>query len=230
MSNTKQTIGKGPFRYDVVGSFLRSDSVKKARQEVEAGTLSKAELRKVEDEAIRDLIDKEVNVGLKAVTDGEFRRAYWHLDFLEQLVGVERIKVEHWSVAFKGHQPKAATLKIVGDIDFPDNHPFLEDFKFVKAAAGDRAVAKFTIPSPSMLHLICCVREEHYEAIPQYENEDALFEAIAKAYRKAVKAFYDAGCRYLQLDDTSWGEFCDETKRKEYAARGLDLNHIAKNM
>ena len=110
MSNTKQTIGKGPFRYDGVGSFLRSDSVKKARQEVEAGTLSKAELRKVEDEAIRDLIDKEVNVGLKAVTDGEFRRAYWHLDFLEQLVGVERIKAEHWSGAFNGHHPKAATL------------------------------------------------------------------------------------------------------------------------
>ena len=82
-----------------------------------------------------------------------------------------------------------------------------------------------------MLHLICCVREEHYEPIAQYKNEEALFEAIAKAYRKAIKAFYDAGCRYLQLDDTSWGEFCDETKRKEYAARGLDLNHIAeKNM
>lgn len=104
----------------------------------------------------------------------------------------------------------------------------MEDFKFVKATAGDRAVAKFTIPSPSMLHLICCVREEHYEPIAQYKNEEALFEAIAKAYRKAIKAFYDAGCRYLQLDDTSWGEFCDETKRKEYAARGLDLNHIAK--
>ena len=100
MSNAKQTIGKGPFRYDVVGRFFTTWICKKARQEVEAGTLGKAELRKVEDEAIRDLIDKEVNVGLKAVTDGEFRRAYWHLDFLEQLVGVERIKADHWSVAF----------------------------------------------------------------------------------------------------------------------------------
>lgn len=180
MSNAKQTIGKGPFRYDVVGSFLRPESVKKARQEVEAGTLGKAELRKVEDEAIRDLIDKEVNVGLKAVTDGEFRRAYWHLDFLEQLVGVERIKADHWSVAFKGHQPKAATLKIVGDIDFPDNHPFLEDFKFVKATAGDRAVAKFTIPSPSMLHLICCVREEHYEPIAQYKMKRLYLKPLPK--------------------------------------------------
>lgn len=157
MSNVKQTIVKGPFKYDVVGSFLRPDVVKKARQDVEAGIISKADLRKVEDEAIRDVIDKEIAVGLKAVTDGEFRRAYWHLDFLEQLTGVERVKADHWSVAFKGHQPKAATLKIVGDIDFPENHPFLEDFKFVKAVAGDRAVAKFTIPSPSMLHLICCV-------------------------------------------------------------------------
>ena len=214
MSNAKQTIWERSVPLWCCGEFFffTTESVKKRAKEVEAGTLGKAELRKVEDEAIRDLIDKEVNVGLKAVTDGEFRRAYWHLDFLEQLVGVERIKADHWSVAFKGHQPKAATLKIVGDIDFPDNHPFLEDFKFVKATAGDRAVAKFTIPSPSMLHLICCVREEHYEPIAQYKNEEALFEAIAKAYRKAIKAFYDAGCVIFSLDDTSWGEFCDGNK------------------
>lgn len=95
-------------------------------------------------------------------------------------MGVERIKADHWSVAFKGHQPKAATLKIVGDIDFPDNHPFLEDFKFVKATAGDRAVAKFTIPSPSMLHLICCVREEHYEPIAQYKMKRLYLKPLPK--------------------------------------------------
>ena len=227
MSNAKQTIGKGPFRYDVVGSFLRPESVKKARQEVEAGTLGKAELRKVEDEAIRDLVTKEIGVGLKAVTDGEFRRAYWHLDFLEALDGVERIKAEQWSVAFKGHQPKAATLKITGTIDFTD-HPFLKDFAFLRDAVGNRAVPKITIPSPSMLHLICCVREENYEPIPQYKDQDALFKDIAKAYRKAIHAFYEAGCRYLQLDDTSWGEFCDEDKREAYAKRGFDLDRIAK--
>lgn len=221
------TRKKGPFRYDVVGSFLRPNTVKDARKQFEAGTISKEALRKVEDEAIRDLVTKEIGVGLKAVTDGEFRRAYWHLDFLEALDGVERIKAEHWSVAFKGHQPKAATLKITGTIDFTD-HPFLNDFAFLRDAVGNRAVPKITIPSPSMLHLICCVREENYEPIPQYKDQDALFKDIAKAYRNAIHAFYEAGCRYLQLDDTSWGEFCDEEKRKAYAARGLDVDTIGR--
>lgn len=221
------TSKKGPFRYDVVGSFLRPNTVKDARKQFEAGTISKEALRKVEDEAIRDLVTKEIGVGLKAVTDGEFRRAYWHLDFLEALDGVERIKAEQWSVAFKGHQPKAATLKITGTIDFTD-HPFLKDFAFLRDAVGNRAVPKITIPSPSMLHLICCVREENYEPIPQYKDQDALFKDIAKAYRKAIHAFYEAGCRYLQLDDTSWGEFCDEEKRKAYAARGLDVDAIGR--
>lgn len=218
---------KGPFRYDVVGSFLRTDRIKEARQAATAGTLDPAGLRQIEDEEITKLIDKEIEIGLKAVTDGEFRRSYWHLDFLEQLEGVEHIKAEHWSVAFKGHQSKAATLQITDKVDFGD-HPFLKDFAFVKAAAGDRAVAKFTIPSPSMLHLICCVRAEEYQPIPRYEDEAVLFEDIAKAYRKAVHAFYDSGCRYLQLDDTSWGEFCDEEKRQAYAARGFDLDRIAR--
>lgn len=221
------TNKKGPFRYDVVGSFLRPQTIKEARQQFDLGTISKEALRKVEDEAIRDLVEKEIAVGLKAVTDGEFRRAYWHLDFLEALDGVERVKAEHWSVAFKGHQPKAATLKITGTIDFTD-HPFLKDYEFLHRTVGDRAVAKITIPSPSMLHLICCVREEQYVPIPQYENEEVLFQDIAKAYRKAIRAFYDAGCRYLQLDDTSWGEFCDEEKRKAYAARGLDVDAIGR--
>lgn len=219
------TSKKGPFHYDVVGSFLRPNSVKEARKQFEEGVITIAELRSVEDEAIRDLVDKEIAVGLQAVTDGEFRRAYWHLDFLEALDGVEQVKAEQWSVAFKGHQPKAVTLKITGTIDFTD-HPFLNDFAFLRDAVGERAVPKITIPSPSMLHLICCVREEQYEPIPQYEDQERLFQDIANAYRKAIHAFYEAGCRYLQLDDTSWGEFCDEEKRKAYAARGLDVDAI----
>ena len=218
-----------PYRYDIVGSFLRPDYLKDARAEYAEGTLSADQLREVEDKAIKELVEKEKAVGLKAVTDGELRRRYWHLDFLASLVGVEEIKADHWSVAFKGHQPKAATLEIVDKIDFDENSEFLDHFSYLKEIAGD-VDCKMTIPSPAMLHLICCVRgSETYKAIDRYKNEDDLYHEIALAYQKAIKAFYARGCRYLQFDDTSWGEFCDQNKRDDYASRGLDLDQIAKN-
>ena len=194
-----------PYRYDIVGSFLRPDYLKDARAEYAEGTLSADQLREVEDKAIKELVEKEKAVGLKAVTDGELRRRYWHLDFLASLVGVEEIKADHWSVAFKGHQPKAATLEIVGKIDLDENSEFLDHFSYLKEIAGD-VDCKMTIPSPAMLHLICCVRgSETYKAIDRYKNEDDLYHEIALAYQKAIKAFYARGCRYLQFDDTSWG-------------------------
>lgn len=216
-----------PFRYDIVGSFLRPAALKEKRAAAARGELSGAALREAEDEAIRGLVAKEKAAGLHAVTDGELRRRYWHLDFLAGLSGVEEVSAAHWSVAFKGAQPKAATLEIRGKIDFPADHPFLAHFRFLKEAAGG-TLAKLTIPSPSMLHLICCVRAGHYAPIPRYEDEQALFDDIAAAYTKAVQAFYDAGCRYLQLDDTSWGEFCDAEKRAAYKKRGFDLDAIAR--
>ncbi|WOC33151.1 MULTISPECIES: 5-methyltetrahydropteroyltriglutamate--homocysteine S-methyltransferase [Caproicibacterium] len=215
-----------PFRADIVGSFLRPASLKQARADYAQNKISLQQLRAAEDAAIRDLVQKEKEVGLQAVTDGEFRRRYWHLDFLAALDGVEEVKAEHWSVAFKDRQPKAATLKITGKVDF-GSHPFLEHFRFLQSIA-EGTLCKMTIPSPSMLHLICCVREEHYQPISLYQDQQALFQDIATAYQKAVRAFYDAGCRYLQLDDTSWGEFCDQEKRKAYAARGLNLDEIAR--
>jgi len=221
MANAKN---RPPFRYDIVGSFLRPEALKKKREAFASGKISAEELKKAEDAAIRDLVAKEKEVGLKAVTDGEFRRRYWHLDFLAALEGIEEVGAEHWSVAFKGAQPKAATVKIVDKVDFGD-HPFLEHFRYLQSLAGD-TLAKMTIPSPSMLHLICCVRATDYAPIERYEDEARLFEDIALAYQKAVRAFYEAGCRYLQLDDTSWGEFCDPEKRKAYEARGFDLEKI----
>ena len=216
-----------PFKYDVVGSFLRPDYLKKAREEFANKTIDAKQLKAIEDKAIQELVAKEKEVGLQAVTDGEFRRRYWHLDFLADLDGVEEIKADHWSVHFKGHQPKAATLKITDKIDF-GNHPFVEHFKYLQSIGQD-TLCKMTIPSPSMLHLICCVRSEEYTPIKRYEDMDVLYHDIAIAYQKAIRAFYDAGCRYLQLDDTSWGEFCDANKRKAYNKRGLDLDKIAKS-
>lgn len=214
-----------PFRFDIVGSFLRPDYLKEARAQFAAGNITQEELTAIEDKAIIELIEKEKAVGLNAVTDGEFRRSMWHLDFLAALDGVKEVGAEHWSVEFKGHQPKSKTVIIDGTIDFND-HPFLQHFLFTKKAAGETLV-KQTIPSPTMLHLICCVREENYQPIEQYKDEAKLFADIAAAYRKAIKSFYDEGCRYLQIDDTSWGEFCDPNKRAAYEARGFDMDKLA---
>ncbi|MCR5756747.1 MAG: 5-methyltetrahydropteroyltriglutamate--homocysteine S-methyltransferase [Selenomonas sp.] len=216
---------KAPFRYDIVGSFLRPAELKEKRAALAAGKITAAELTEAEDQAISALVAKEKELGLRAVTDGEFRRRYWHLDFLAGLDGVEEIKAEQWSVKFKGKQPKAATLQITDKVDFT-HHPFIQHFRFLQSVAGD-ALVKFTIPSPAMLHLICCVRAEDYRPIDRYKDEGALYQDIALAYQKVIQALYNEGCRYLQLDDTSWGEFCDAEKRRAYEERGLDLDKIA---
>ena len=220
---------KAPFRLDHVGSFLRPERLKEARAKFNDGEITVEELERVENEEIIALIEKEKELGLKSVTDGEFRRAFWHLDFLENLDGVELVEVEHFSVQFKDKDVKPKTLRIVGKVDFSENHPFVKHFKFLKEHAGDTPV-KLTIPSPSMLHLITQVREKNYVPIERYKDNEALFyDDVVKAYRKALQCFYDLGCRNIQLDDTSWGEFCALDKREAYEARGFDLEKIARD-
>ena len=220
---------KAPFRLDHVGSFLRPERLKEARAKFNAGEITVEELERVENEEIIALIEKEKELGLKSVTDGEFRRAFWHLDFLENLDGVELVEVDHFSVQFKDKDVKPKTLRIVGKVDFSENHPFVKHFKFLKEHAGDTPV-KLTIPSPSMLHLITQVREKNYVPIERYKDNEALFfDDVVEAYRKALQCFYDLGCRNIQLDDTSWGEFCALDKREAYEARGFDLEKIARD-
>ena len=220
---------KAPFRLDHVGSFLRPERLKEARAKFNDGEITVEELERVENEEIIALIEKEKELGLKSVTDGEFRRAFWHLDFLENLDGVELVEVDHFSVQFKDKDVKPKTLRIVGKVDFSENHPFVKHFKFLKEHAGDTPV-KLTIPSPSMLHLITQVREKNYVPIERYKDKEALFfDDVVKAYRKALQCFYDLGCRNIQLDDTSWGEFCALDKREAYEARGFDLEQIARD-
>ena len=220
---------KAPFRLDHVGSFLRPERLKEARAKFNAGEITAEELERVENEEIIALIEKEKELGLKSVTDGEFRRAFWHLDFLENLDGVELVEADHFSVQFKDKDVKPKTLRIVGKVDFSENHPFVKHFKFLKEHAGDTPV-KLTIPSPSMLHLITQVREKNYVPIERYKDNEALFfDDVVEAYRKALQCFYDLGCRNIQLDDTSWGEFCALDKREAYEARGFDLEKIARD-
>ena len=198
-----------PFRYDIVGSFLRSDALKEARKRFAQGRITQRELRQVEDAEIAQLVAKQKALGLRAVTDGEYRRNWWHLDFLWNLDGVRKVAAEQGSIAFKKRQTKAET-------------------KAVQTLAGD-SPAKFTIPSPSMLHLITAVRNQQYKPLERYRDNDTLLADIAATYKKAVAAFYEAGCRYLQFDDTSWGEFCSEEKRAGYIARGFDMDRLERD-
>ncbi len=220
-----------PYRADVVGSFLRPRTIFEARKAFREGTLTAEVLEAVEDREIAALVEKEKANGLKAVTDGEFRRAYWHLDFLAAMKGIRHVKAEAWSVHFEGHQPKAETIVITDRIGFPGDHPFLRAFDKIKRFADAAGMpVKFTIPSLSMLHLICAMREKDYRPIPAYaENEALLFDDLAQTWTDAMLALYARGCRYLQFDDTSWGEFCSAEKRAAYEARGIDVDAVGRN-
>lgn len=220
------SFNKPPFAADIVGSFLRPEKLKAARAAFERGDLSRDTLTAVENDCIRDLISKEKAAGLTDFTDGEFRRAFWHLDFMSELTGAAKVRADHWSVAFKGVQPKANNLKITGRLDFPEDHPFLDHFSYIKQFEDETHIAKQTIPSPSMVHLMTCVRVDPDLPEIYKNNEDLFFKDLIRTYQKAVRAFYDRGCRYLQFDDTSWGEFCSKEKTDAYRKRGYDLEAI----
>lgn len=222
------SVQNPPYAFDVVGSFLRPERLKEARAAFAAGALDASGLDAVETECVAELIDQQKAAGLQAVSDGEFRRAMWHLDFLEALEGVERVDTDAWSVEFKGPKPKGAQLQFVGKLGFGE-HPFLAYYAKLHQAAGGYPT-KFTIPSPSMLHLIPCVRgKATYNPPERYADEAALFDDIVATYIDAVNAFYQLGCRYLQFDDTAWGELCDADKRAAYTAQGIDLEALADN-
>lgn len=210
-----------PFRADVVGSFLRPAAIKRAREQFAAGEIDAAALRRVEDEEIRHVVEQQRASGLQVVTDGEFRRAWWHFDFFDGLQGVERYEAEQ-GIQFNGIQTKARGVRVTGKLGFGD-HPMLEDFRFLNSISGD-AVAKMTIPSPSVLHFRGgrkMIDAEVYPDLAEY------FDDLARTYRDAIKAFYDAGCRYLQLDDTVWAYLCSEEQKRQIRERGDDPEALA---
>ncbi|MBO0752664.1 MAG: 5-methyltetrahydropteroyltriglutamate--homocysteine S-methyltransferase [Bradyrhizobiaceae bacterium] len=208
-----------PFRADHVGSILRSAPLKAAREKAEKGEISAAGLRAVEDAEIPKIIAKQEELGLALATDGEFRRSWWHFDFYGMLDGVEIYELGH-GIQFQGVQTKPKSIRVVGKIDF-SNHPMLEHFSFLKAHT--RVTPKMTIPSPSVMHF----RLEPGAVSPDfYSSRDAIFDDLATAYQKAVRAFYDAGCRYLQFDDTAWAYLCSDVELQKARERGLDVDHL----
>jgi len=210
-----------PFRADHVGSLLRPAALKEARARHERGEISDAALREIEDREIEKAIKKQEEIGLKLATDGEYRRSWWHFDFFRCLDGVILYTADH-GIQFHGVQTKAHALKIDGRLGF-SGHPMLEHFKFLKAHT--RVMPKTTIPAPSTLHF-----RQGRVAISKavYPELDAFFDDLAKAYRGAIRAFYDAGCRYLQLDDTAWAMVCDPSERAHSKGRGDDPEVLPK--
>ncbi|MBW5412479.1 cobalamin-independent methionine synthase II family protein [Pseudomonas sp. MAG002Y] len=209
------------FRADSVGSLLRSPILKEARRRYQTGEMERDVLRAVENDEIRKIVAKQEALGLPAVTDGEFRRAWWHFDFLEQLGGVEGYEADQ-GIQFHGQQTKSRGIKVTGKLDFT-RHPMLEDFKFL-ASATTRSVAKMTIPSPSVLHFRGG-RKNISESV--YPDMEEFFADLANTYKKAVNAFYEAGCRYLQLDDTVWAYLCSEKEKAAARERGDDPERLA---
>ena len=231
-------VGKAPFRVDHVGSFLRPKELVEAREKFAKGELSKEELTKVEDKLIAELVEKQIAAGLKGVTDGEFRRAYWHLDFFWGLNGIEHVQGEK-GYAFKGIETKPDTAKVSGKIS-GENHPFVEHFKYLRDITKDKdVVVKLTIPSPSQLYFELIRTEDHIKSYEQfYSNFDELKAAIVSAYKQVINDLYNEGLRVLQFDDCTWGALADdgfanrfrderplEEVRRDYAARCLALNN-----
>ncbi|MHA7986826.1 5-methyltetrahydropteroyltriglutamate--homocysteine S-methyltransferase [Rathayibacter sp. CAU 1779] len=210
-----------PFRADIVGSFLRPDAVHEARAAHARHELDDARLASVEDAAILDVIRKQETAGLRAVTDGEFRRSWWHFDFFGMLDGVDIVEQDH-GIQFTGVQTSHRGIRVDGPIRFPDHHPMLDHFAFVRE--NTTVLPKMCIPAPTVLHFRL---EKGAVADGLYSDRDALFADLAQTYRDAIRAFYDAGCRYLQFDDTAWAYLCSEVELQKAADRGITIDHLA---
>lgn len=231
MNQFKNTYA--PFRADIVGSFLRPEYLKTARANYKEGVITEDQLIAIEDKAIVDLIAKQKEIGLKVITDGEFRRSWWHLDFMWGLSGIHKIEVEQ-GYKFQEETTRAESAVVCGKISGV-NHPFVEHFKFVKALEDENVVARQTLPAPAQLLAELQRGDNLATTRKYYNNDEALIEDIAAAYRTVLKELYHAGCRSVQLDDCTWGMFCDQAywearqggtiSREDLAQLYVDLNN-----
>lgn len=196
-----------PFKYDIVGSFLRPDYLKKARQEYAKGKITPKELKEVEDRAITELIRKQKEIGLPVITDGEFRRSSWHLDFMWAFQGVGHEKTKD-GIPFHGEAALIDDTFLTGKVSI-EGHPFVEHFKFVKQFEDENTVARQTIPAPAqfLFQMITPGNLERTNAI--YPKEEELIRDIAQGYKKVIEELYVAGCRNIQFDDCTWGVCVD---------------------
>lgn len=200
-----------PLHADTVGSYLRSAPLKAARAQFAEGNISRAELTAVEDAEIEKLVQAQLAAGIQVITDGEYRRSWWHIDFLENLNGIEGyVPAEAYN--FRGVSVRKYNIRCSGKISWNDAHPFLDHFKSLQKIVNGRGIVKFTIPSPNQLMY------DYQLNTAVYPNRAAMMKNVQKAYQDAINAFYAAGCRYLQIDDVYWGTLCNNKDLPSFPA------------
>ena len=215
---------KTPFRYDFVGSFLRPEKLKEAKKNFEEGKITQDELNQITDDCVRDVVAKQKAAGYHAITDGEFRRKFWHLDFMWGFEGVAHEK-EGGGVQFNGEVADLEATYLVGKVK-AKAHPFVEYFKFLKQFEDENTVAKYTIPAPAQMYQQMIVPQNIEQTRKFYASDDELIQDIGLAYQDVIKQFYAAGCRNLQLDDCTWGAIVGEAAKQRYKSLGLDIEEV----
>ncbi len=228
MSKLRMSKLQTPFRYDFVGSFLRPQALKDAKTSFKAGKISEAEYDKVVEEEIAKVVAKQKELGFHVITDGEFRRSFWHLDFMWGLEGVEHKETGN-GVEFNGELAVLDDTYLVGKIK-AKTHPFVEYFKFLKQFEDENTVAKYTIPAPAQTFQQMIVPANYESTRKFYATNDELIEDIGKAYQDIIKQFYNAGCRNLQLDDCTWGAIVGDAAKQRYKSLGIDIEEVKEQL
>ena len=214
--------------FDVVGSYLRPQELKKARTDFENGTISSEEFTEIRHKLIRELVEKQKKAGLHYITDGEYNRRFWHLDFFWGFDGISH-KNDGGGVQFAGEVADLEATFITGKL-VAKAHPFVENYKFLKTLESDGVEAKQTIPAPAQLFQQLNI-PQNYEATRKfYPSNDELINDIAKAYREVINQFYNAGCRTLQFDDCTWGAIVGDAASQRYKSLGLDLKEVKEQL
>ncbi len=217
-----------PFRYDYVGSFLRPQRLKDAKASYKEGKLSQKDYDAVVNEEITKLVAKQKELGYHVITDGEFRRTFWHLDFMWGLDGIDHEDTGN-GVQFDAELAVLDDTYLVGKVKAA-KHPFVEYFKFLQQFEDENTVAKYTIPAPAQTFQQLIVPANIESTRKFYPTNEELIQDIAKAYQDVIRQFYDAGCRNLQLDDCTWGAVVGEAAKQRYKSLGIDIEDVKKQL
>ena len=213
-----------PYRYDFVGSFLRPQEVKQAKADYSEGKITKEECDAIVDKAVREVVIKQKELGFHIITDGEFRRTYWHLDFMWGFEGVGHEQTGA-GVQFNAEMAALEDTYLTGKVK-AKAHPFVEGFKFLKQFEDENTVAKYTIPAPAQMFQQMIVPANFENTRKYYATNEELIRDIGKAYQEVIKQFYEAGCRNLQLDDCTWGAIVGDAAKQRYKNLGQDLDEV----
>ena len=219
-----------PCRYDFVGSFLRPEEVKKANADYQEGKISEAEKNQIIDKAVTEVVAKQKELGFHVITDGEFRRTYWHLDFMWGFEGVGHEQTGS-GVQFDGELASLEDTYLIGKIKAKAKaHPFVEHFKFLKQFEDENTVAKYTIPAPAQMFQQMIIPVNYKNTRKYYETNKELIHDIGTAYQEVIRQFYEAGCRNLQLDDCTWGAIVGDAAKQRYKLLGTDIEDVKKEL